>query len=59
MCAIVKTIIVCLNPMVIACVLNKSRGHWLLSDALVTEINVIVAMEFQVNSFVDGSETCD
>ncbi len=59
MCAIAKTITMCLNPEVTACVLNKSKGQWLLFDALVIEINVIVAMESQVNSFVDGSETCD
>jgi hypothetical protein len=30
-----------------------------LFDALVTTINSILAMEFQVNPSVDGSETCD
>jgi hypothetical protein len=41
------------------CMLNQSRGHWLLFDALATIINLILAMEFQPNPFVDGSETCD
>ncbi len=39
--------------------LNQSRGHWLLFDALVTTINLILAMEFQPNPSIDGSETCD
>jgi hypothetical protein len=39
--------------------LNKSKGHWLLLDSLVTTINLISVMEFQPNPFVDGSETCD
>jgi hypothetical protein len=39
--------------------LNQSKGHWLLFDALVTTINLISAMEFQPNPYVDGSETCD
>lgn len=39
--------------------LNQSKGHWLLSNALLIIINLIVAMESQPNSFVDGSETCD
>ncbi len=59
MWAIVETIIVCLNLVVITCVLNQSRGHWILFDVLVIEINVIMAMESQPNSLVDGSETCD
>ncbi len=59
MWAIAETILMCLNLVVIACVLNQSRGHWLLFDVLVIEINVIMAMESQLNSLVDGSETCD
>jgi hypothetical protein len=39
--------------------LNQSRGHWLLFDALATTINLILAMEFQPKPFVDGSEACD
>jgi len=57
--AIAQTIFTCLNLVVIACVLNQSRGHWLLFDVLMTKINVVVAMESQPNSLVDGSETCD
>jgi hypothetical protein len=29
-----QTIVDCLSPIVFACVLNQSRGHWLLSDVL-------------------------
>jgi len=48
-----------LNLMVTTCVLNQSKGHWLLFDVSMITINLIVAMEFQPNSFIDGSETCD
>jgi len=40
-------------------VLNQSKGHWLMSDALVTTINLILAMEFQPNPFANGGETFD
>jgi hypothetical protein len=40
-------------------VLNQSKGHWLLSNALLIIINLIVAIESQPDSFDDGSETCD
>jgi hypothetical protein len=59
MWAIAKVVTMCLNVVVISCVLNQSRAHWLLFDALVTTINLIMAMEFQQDPFVDGSETCD
>jgi hypothetical protein len=29
-----QTIIDCLSPIVFACFINQSYGHWLLSDAL-------------------------
>jgi len=45
--------------MVTTCVLNQSKDHWLLSNVLVTVINLIVAIESQPDSFVDGNETCD
>jgi hypothetical protein len=48
-----------LNLMVTTCVLNQSKGHWLLFDVSMITINLIVAMEFQPNSLIDGSETCD
>jgi hypothetical protein len=45
--------------MVTACVLNQLWGHWLLFNVLVITINLIMAMESQLDSLVDGSETCD
>jgi len=57
--AIAKIILACLNLVVIICVLNQSRGHWLLFDILMIKINVIVTMESQPNSVVNGNETCD
>jgi hypothetical protein len=57
--AIAETVTMRLSLVVITHVMNQSRGHWLLYDALVITINLIVAMEFQPNSLVDGSETCD
>jgi hypothetical protein len=60
MWAILEVIVTYLNLVVTAYVLNQSKGHWLLSDALVTVINLIMAMEFQLDPmFVDGNETCD
>jgi hypothetical protein len=57
--AIVKVVIMCLNAVVISCVLNQSRAHWLLFHALVSIINLIMAMEFQQYHFANGSELCD
>jgi hypothetical protein len=42
----------------ITCVMNQSKGHWLLSDALAIIINLIMVMEYEANPF-DGSETFD
>ncbi len=54
-----EVVINCLNPMVTtSCVMNQSKGHWLLSDALAIAINLIVAMEFEIDP-LDGSETFD
>jgi hypothetical protein len=38
MWAIVEVVIMCLNPMVFACVLNQLKGRWLLSNGLMTVI---------------------
>ncbi len=59
MWAIVEAIIKCLNLVVSTRVLNQSKRHGVLFDALVTTVNSILAMEFQANPSVDGSETCD
>jgi hypothetical protein len=60
MWAITEVVTTCLNMVVTAYVLNQSNGHWLLSNALVTIMNLIMAMEFQLYpKFVNGNETCD
>ncbi len=56
---VTEVVIMCLNPMVFTCVLNQSKGYQLLSNALVIVINLIIAMKFQLDPFVDGSETYD
>jgi hypothetical protein len=38
MWAIVEVVMTCLNLVVFACVLNQFKGHWLLSNALMTII---------------------
>jgi hypothetical protein len=59
MWAIVEFVITSLNLVVITCVLNQSRSHGLLSNVLMTIINLIVAMKSQLDPLVDGIETCD
>ncbi len=58
MWAIVKIIIHCLNVMVMVCVMNQSKGHWLLSNALAIAIILIVVMQFEANP-LDGIEIFD
>jgi hypothetical protein len=55
--AIAEVVIICLNPMVTKCVMNLCKRHWLLSYVLATAINLIMAMEIELDPFVDGSET--
>lgn len=43
---IVEVVASCLNPMVVACVMNQSHGQWLLFDALTTAM--ILVIKFQV-----------
>ncbi len=43
--AIAEAITTCMNLLVTACVLNQSRGHWLLLDVSVAIINLIMAIE--------------
>jgi hypothetical protein len=38
--------------------MNQSKEHWLLSDALAIVVNLIMVMEFEIDS-LDGSETFD
>jgi hypothetical protein len=56
--AIDEAIIHCLH-VVTTCILNQSRGHWLLSNALAIVSNLIVVMEFETNPLVNGNETFD
>jgi hypothetical protein len=56
---IVEVVTTCLNFVVSPYVLNQSKGYYLMFDALVTTINLILAMEFQPNPFANGGETCD
>ncbi len=48
MWAIVEAITFILNLIVFACVMNQSRGHWLLSDALTMAITFTMEMEAQL-----------
>jgi len=57
--AIDEAIIHYLNHVVTTCILNQSRGHWLLSNALATMINLIMVMEFEIDPLVDGNDTFD
>jgi len=42
---VVEATTFCLNSVVLACVMNQSEGHWLLSDTLTTTIALIINME--------------
>jgi hypothetical protein len=55
--AISTTITHSLNFVVMACVLNQSKGHLLFLDALTTIMNLIVPMESKANPLVDDNET--
>jgi hypothetical protein len=46
--AIAEAITSILNHVVFACVMNQSRGHWLLLDALTLTITFIMEMEAQL-----------
>jgi hypothetical protein len=37
---IYQIVVHCLSPVVTTCVLNQSRGHWLLNDALHSTISM-------------------
>ncbi len=57
--AIAKAIISYLNFVVSACVMNRSRGNLLLSNALTKTINISFNMEVEVVGLGDGSEILD
>jgi hypothetical protein len=54
--AFAKTIHACLNRSLVmnACVMNQSKGHWLLFDALSIAINLIVALESKLDLLAKG-----
>ncbi len=54
--AIAKAITSTLNHVVYACVMNQSRGHWLLSNALTISITIIMEMEAQLLELYIGLE---
>ncbi len=54
--AIIEVVIQGLNFMVTTCVMNYSKGHQLLSNALVSIINLIIDMKYKLNPFFDGNE---
>jgi hypothetical protein len=57
--AIVKVITSCLNSIVSACVMNQSRSHWLLSNALTIIITFTINMESTLFLFSGGLENFD
>ncbi len=48
-----------LNLVVIACVMNKSRGYWLLFDVLITYIVPTVNMEAEFEQDLNGIKILD
>jgi hypothetical protein len=57
--AIVEAITSTLNHVVSTCVMNQSRGHWLLSDALTLTITFTMEMEAQLLELSVGLEIFD
>jgi hypothetical protein len=53
---VVEVVTFCLNPIVSTCVMNQSRGHWLLSNALTIVIALIVNMETTLLPLFGGLE---
>ncbi len=53
--AIVKVVIQCLNSMVTTCVMNYSKGHWLLSNALVCVINLVIDIKSKLDPLSGGN----
>jgi len=45
---LIKAIIYFLNHVVLACVMNQSRGHWLLSDVLIITLPMNMEVELLV-----------
>jgi len=57
--AIAKAITFTLNHVVSTCVMNQSKGHWLLSDALPLTITFTMEMEAQILELYVGPEIFD
>jgi hypothetical protein len=43
------------DPIVITCILNQSKGHWLLSDALHATISMSIKLKEEISHFVLGT----
>jgi hypothetical protein len=48
MWATVKIVTFILNHVVLACVMNQFKGHWLLLDTLTTPVAFIMTMEVEL-----------
>jgi hypothetical protein len=59
MWVIAEAITSTLNLIVFACVMNQSRGHWLLLDALTITITFTMEMEAQLLEFSIRPEIFD
>jgi hypothetical protein len=57
--AIAKVVIHYLIHVLTTCVMNQFGGHWLLLVVLATIINLIVAVEFEVDPIVNKNVTFD
>jgi hypothetical protein len=57
--AVVEVVTSCLNPFVSTYVMNQSRGHWLLSNALKTTIAFTMSMEATLLPLSHGPEIFD
>jgi len=56
---VANAIISYLNLIMITCMMNQSRGHWLLSNALTTIVNISFSMEVEVMGLGDRFEIID
>ncbi len=48
-----------MNKVIITYVMNHSRGHWLLFDALNTCINLTLILEVEVGHGIDAFDILD
>ncbi len=59
MWAIAEVVTSCLNPMVIACVMDQSRDHQLLFNVLITTITLIIKLQTKLVELVQVSNGID